>query len=431
MSIDREGFNEAIANMSIASSNYFKDYVFYMHLIAQCRLRFDPSLPAPAAVSFEHNYYNLHINPIVYNPLPLQQRIGILKHEMLHLCLGHLFRYNKDETNFKKFNFATDCALNQEIPKDHLPKGAIYPDNFPNPKAKDHWNETAEFYYNLLEDTDCEDESGEGKPNNKGQPSKGQGDQEGEGGGQPGNSSSSGGVVDDHEMWKTSKGDTFIQEEVTKNMMEKAADNTTKSRGNLPSSYAEMLEGVSRRREVDWKKVIRNVVGNKKANARKTIMRRDRRMPHARWLKGRTKDRIFELGVVSDVSGSVSDSALKLLWGEIINICHTYNTPVNVVQVDSQPTPPEELTKNTKAIERKAHGGTYLSPAIEMFKEHNTNFDALVVTTDGYLCHSDIEPFRDLKMPVIWLIEPDGQIMDGMDDGLMKAIKLKRKADDT
>tara|TARA_R110000782_G_scaffold115396_1_gene205453 strand:- start:86 stop:1348 length:1263 start_codon:yes stop_codon:yes gene_type:complete len=411
---DRAGFEEAIANMSIGSTQFYQDYVFYVHLIAQCRLIFDNTMQHLAAVNFVDNTYNLYICPAMFNAEPLEQRIGTLKHEMLHIALGHLFRYNKQDTNFNNFNLAADCALNQEINRDHIPTG-YYPDNFPNKKANNHWGQTTEFYYNLLE-TNKEDESTNKNSNNSQSKAGSSGNQQ--------KNPTEGKLIGDHAKWKETKGDEYVQQEITKNMLEKAADNTVKSRGNLPSNYVNMLENITRRREVDWKKVIRNVVGNKKANIRKTLMRKNRRMPNANWVKGRTKDRIFELAVISDVSGSVSDTALTALWGEIINICHMFNTPVKVVQVDTKPKAPEELTKNTKAINRKARGGTYLSPAINTLKEHKVPYNALVITTDGELCTSDVEPFSKLKVPVIWLIEHTGTVMPSMNQGTMRAIKL-------
>ena len=43
---DREAFEEAISNMTLTASPYFKDYVFYMHLISNCRVIFNTMLPA-------------------------------------------------------------------------------------------------------------------------------------------------------------------------------------------------------------------------------------------------------------------------------------------------------------------------------------------------------------------------------------------------
>lgn len=415
MSIDRSAFDEAIANMSMASSPYYKEYVFYLHLLAQCRVTFNTLLKAPAGVNFVNDHYNLHINPspvIGYSQnengemepiigfcsdMPLEHRIGILKHEMLHVALGHLLRVG--DKDFMKYNVASDTALNQEITREHLPEYALYPDNFPNKEVQPLWGETAEYYYELLEDME-EQEDGEGGNGFGGQP------------------------LDDHDLWMGNEGDPTLQQELTKNMVEKAGNEAIKSAGRLPSNYANMLDNLTIRREVDWKRVLRTIVGNKRANRKKTLLRRDRRMPFANWLKGRTKDRVFELAVVSDVSGSVSEDALKQVWGEIISICEMFNTPVTMVQVDTEPSPPEKLTKDSKAINRTRCGGTILAPAIEEFRKNNIDFDALVVTTDGYLFEEDIQPFAKTGKPVIWLIESTGNIMAEMNQGKMRAIKL-------
>ena len=415
-SIQRAAFDEAIANMSMQTSPYFKDYVFYLHLLAQCKVVFTESLKAAAGVGFKNDSYVLYINTAEVigtsdsgedilgftDRMPLEHRIGILKHEMLHVALGHLLRVKDGDKNFMKYNIASDCALDQEIPKEHLPSYAIYPDNnFPTKEKEVLWGQTAEYYYELIDDDSLQPPEG-------GEVSSGSGNY----------------IIDDHSSWQEVEGDPTLQQEMTKNMVEKAATETQKAKGNLPSQYAEMIDNLTMRREVDWKQILRRIVGNKKANQRKTLLRRDRRLPFANWIKGKTKDRIFELAVISDVSGSVSDKALIETWGEVIHICDLFNTPVTLVQVDTEPSKPEALTKQTKAIERKASGGTYLSPAIAKLHETNNKFDALVVTTDGYLFDQDIEPFYKLNKPVIWLIESTGQIMPEMNQGKMRAIKL-------
>lgn len=428
----KAAFDEAIKNMTASASPFFRDYVFYMHLISQCRLNFDENLRAAAGVSFHHDRYTLHLNPKSViaegidpktkkhvqvqgfcTDMPLEHRVGILKHEMLHIILGYYGRL--EDRNHEDFNKASDCAANQEINRQHLPDYAIYPDNLlSDPRKKVELRQTSEYYYDLLEKEEDKKQKGSSKPGN-GQGTKEKGD--GEDGFEP--------MLDDHSLWEESEGDPTLQQEFTKNMVEKAANTTQKCRGNLPSNYGQIIENLTVKREVNWKQLLRRVVGNKKANVRKTLMRKDRRLPKANWLKGKTKDRVFDLGVVSDVSGSVSDEALVSLWGEIINVCKLLDTTVNVVQIDTSPCPPMPLTATTKAIKRQRCGGTILAPAIETFKEHHCHFDALVVTTDGYLCTSDLDPFEQLRKPVIWLIEKQGQVMDGMNRGLMRAVKLK------
>lgn len=415
MTVDRSAFDETVANMAMQASPYFKEYVFYLHLLGQCRVVFTTQLQAAAGVNFKNDHYNLYINPspvIGYSQnkngemepimgfcsdMPVEHRIGIIKHEMLHIALGHLIRVG--DKNFMKYNIASDTALNQEITREHLPSYALYPDNIPTKEKNVLWKQTAEYYYDILDDDQIQKE-------------------------QQGGNGLGGIALDDHNLWTESEGDTTLQQELTKNMVEKAGNETIKSKGTLPCEYSNMLNGLMVRREVDWKRVLRSIVGNKRANTKKTLMRRDRRLPFANWIKGRTKDRIFELAVISDVSGSVSDKALQQVWGEIVSICDLFNTPVTMVQVDTEPTNPEKLTKKTRAVERKACGGTILAPALDKLREFNISYNALVVTTDGYLFSDDIEPFSKLHCPVIWLVESAGNIMDEMNQGRMRAIKL-------
>lgn len=436
--VNRRAFDEAIVNMTINSSKYAKDYMFYLYILSQCKVVFDDELPSPAGVAFCNDHYKLFINTknVIYSgkdeegndievngfstKMPLAHRIGIIKHEMLHIIYNHVGR--KEDRNHDAFNYATDCALNQDINRNHLPKFAIYPDNFPVshgiavPTFK-----SSEFYYELLNDEMKKRKNKKGKGNCKGN-STGPGSN-GEGKGEDEGNTTRGYI--NHDTWEKSEGDEGIKKELAKKMVEKAAEETQKSTGNLPSNYSSMINGLTENREVNWKQVLRWVVGNKKVNSRRTLMRRDRRLPDCNWIKGKVKDRVFDLAVISDVSGSVSDKALVKLWSTIINICNIYKTPVTMVQIDTEPSDPEKLTKTSTIIERKRCGGTVLSPAIEKLKEHKINFDALVVTTDGFLFYDDIDPFEKLGIPVIWLIEKDGKIMDQMTSGKMRAIQLK------
>lgn len=419
----RKAFDEAIAAMSLSVSPYFKEYYFYLHLIAQCKVVYDESMSAPAAVSYSGTRYTLHLNPRenlgvtqdgsiwhgFCESMPLEHRLGVLKHEMSHICLGHLIDISK--LDMKKHNYATDCALNQRINKDHLPKGCIFPDNFPTKEKNVLPFQNNEYYYSII-DLDSQSES------NNGSSQSGEGDGSGTGNGR---------VLDDHSKWtEGNTTDPETQKEVTRKMVEKAGEAAYKAIGSFPSEYLQMLENLAPKNDVKWEKYIKNVLGSRKANKRKTIMRKNRRLPNANWIKGCQKDRVLDIAVISDVSGSVSNEVLKSLWERLLTICKTFKTPITVVQVDTLPTTPEKLTLNTKTIERKANGGTILHPAINKLHEHNVKYSVLVVTTDGYLSSEDVVKFKEVNVPVIWLISHNGNIKKEMNQGNMKAIKLER-----
>lgn len=391
---------------------YSKDYLFYAHMIGQCSIKIDENMPSPAGVAFSIDHYNLYINPTMFDEFSLVERLAILKHEMLHILYDHVGR--KEDRVHLPWNYSSDCALNQDINPEHLPDCAITPKTLGEMlELYVKPNESSEFYYDLIKEKAEEmqqNEDGEGQ---------------GEGDSSDGKSSGKPRLLDNHDKWEESQGDKDLQQDITKKMVEKSQEETIKGKGNLPHQTGDWLDMHSRKNEVSWKKVLRGIVGNKRVGKRSTIMRQDRRMPNRPELRGKLKDRVFDLLVVGDVSGSMCDEAVITTLGEVRHICDITKTAVNLIQVDTEAYAPEKLDKKTKIIERKACGGTYLYPAIEMANKHNLEYNAIVVLTDGGLFNSDIEKFKSLNKKVIWLIEPSGYVMDEMNQGKMQAIKLK------
>jgi predicted metal-dependent peptidase len=448
-------FDEAISAMSVQSSPLSKDYIFYMYIVSNCRVHFEPTLPAAAAVNFQYDHFNLFINPLdviaeVEDPktgevkkilgfksLPLEQRVGVIKHECEHIVLNHLSNHKRVVEEYHSHhdlvNSAMDCALNQSIDPEHLPDYVLYPKNFSRvfnlPKQAPD-NLTWEQYYDLIpqeEKDKCQKEKEEQQKllkeiieklieqakNGESSPAKVKG------------KLPKGHTLDDHSKWSESQGDTEIARDLAKKIVDSAINETQKSRGNLPHNISVILNALSPSKEVPWQKVFRNVSGNRRVGVRHTLLRPDRRQPHHEWIKGKTKDRKFNWLLVVDVSGSMSDRALKTTLSETINLCKVTNTDAYMIQIDTQAHKPEKITSKTKFIERKASGGTYLSPALEKAAEHKIEYDAVVVVTDGYVSSDDIQPFYNLNKPVLWLIESDGEI-PSVEQGKMKAFKLKK-----
>jgi predicted metal-dependent peptidase len=211
-------------------------------------------------------------------------------------------------------------------------------------------------------------------------------------------------------------------------MLDRAITETQKSKGNLPSNISEWLNNLTKKREVDWRQVLRRLAGNKRANTRKTLMRRDRRLPDFNWIKGKTKDHIGSVAVVGDESGSVSDAELTDAIGECVHICKTLNTPIWYVPVDTQAHKPIQLKSNQTNFKRSACGGTVLAPALDKIHESRIPYNCLIVITDAFIDESDIDAFNGTRKPVIWLITSDGaDPHPKMQQGNAKAFKLKPK----
>jgi len=390
----RAGFDTALSNM-FGNSKYTSDYLYYAHIIGKCKIIFEEfegnHANSSIAVSFQKTHYVIHVNYSVFNSMSLEHRLADLKHECLHIIFNHISRLN--ERDHEKFNYATDCAINQLINSEHLSEGSVTPANFPaKPGTKIPLNLSGEHYYELVDDS-CTDKQPQGS---------------------------------DHSEWENSEGDPDLQKNITASMVEKAMEETAKSRGNIPSYISDQLSLLKKKKELDWKQLLRRQVSNKKANTRKTLIRRDRRLPDANWIKGRTKDRISNPCIVGDESGSVSNEELVQAVGEALHICNTLHTDLWYIPVDTEAHTPHKLTSNQRTFNRTACGGTVLEPAIDKIKEAGISPTSIIVITDGGISESDVVAYKATGLPIIWLITSAGYIMDSMNSGKMKAFKLSQ-----
>ena len=396
----RGKLDDTLAAM-FSNPEYRANYLFYAHVIGQCSIKIDKEIPAPAGVSFSVDHYDLYINPDEFGHYTLKERLAILKHEALHILYGHLGERGNGK-NPAGWNISTDCALNQHIDQDHLPECAILPKPL---EAKTGitvpMGQSAEFYYELLK-SEQQSQS------------------------QSSVFDSLNGVrtMDTHKTWDESVGDKDLQQDLTKRMIERAQTETLKGKGTIPAACADWIELHSRRSEVNWKRILRGIVGHKRVGTRSTIMRLDRRFPNREDLRGKTRDRMFNLLVVVDVSGSMSPAAINTTLAEVRNICDITKTDVDLIQVDTVAYEPEKLSKKTRSITRRGVGGTYLSTALDKAREKKIDYQAVIVLTDGGLYHKDLSVFAELNKRVIWLVESSGTVPDSMNTGKMQAFKL-------
>ncbi len=407
----RGKLDDTLAAM-FSNPEYRANYLFYAHVIGQCSIKIDKEIPAPAGVSFSVDHYNLYINPDEFGCYTLKERLAILKHEALHILYGHLGERGNGK-NPAGWNISTDCALNQHIDQDHLPECAILPKPL---EAKTGitvpMGQSAEFYYELL------------KSEMQKQPNQGDGEQRLQSQSSVFDSLNGVRTMDTHKTWDESVGDKDLQQDLTKRMIERAQTETLKGKGTIPAACADWIELHSRRSEVNWKRILRGIVGHKRVGTRSTIMRLDRRFPNREDLRGKTRDRMFNLLVVVDVSGSMSPAAINTTLAEVRNICDITKTDVDLIQVDTVAYEPEKLSKKTLSITRRGVGGTYLSTALDKAREKKIDYQAVVVLTDGGLYHKDLSVFAELNKRVIWLVESSGTVPDSMNTGKMQAFKL-------
>lgn len=380
-----------------SNSEYSDSYLFYACLVSKCTLVFNEEMKAPAGVSYCDCTYKLHINPIKFSEYALIERLAILKHEMLHIVNGHLNIRNDYMNNHKVANIAMDCSINQLIDKDHLPKNCILPEYLEKEiKQKLKRLEPSEYYYDILNNTN--------------------------------NSEDMNINFDPHETWEyTYPEDTIeTQKNITSDMLEEAKEMSLRITGSYPNEYSKWLKINKNKTEQNWKKLLKS--GLKKKGKIKSIFKPNRNYPNRMDLRGTIKNKIHNVLYIIDASGSVKNSEFKELNSEIISLCSELNLKITAIQVDSEASEPEILTKNTTLIERKRNAGTFLSKGLEKAFEHKLQFDSVIVSTDGFLDSVDIQNFIEINKKVIFLICSSGTVdyINNIKSKNLKVIKMAK-----
>jgi len=338
---------------------------------------------AGVRVNPETGHFEMVYNPEFFNGLTDEERTAVLKHEFYHLIFEHVTGRLPDAGMSKKWNFATDLAINSHI--DNLPEGALIPGegHFAElPKGK-----SAEWYYaNLPEGDNKENENGEGQSGDgqgepgegggQGQPGEGQ-EGQGQGGGEPQ-------PWDDHSGWGEAAGDNTANEiakQRLKESLKEAAQEAAKSNswGTVSQSVrTEIMDRLTAK--IDWKKVLRYFIKtSQKANKSSTIKRINRRYAYVH--PGRKVNRTAKIAISIDQSGSVDDGMLAQFFSELNKLAKL--AEFTVIPFDSAVGEDKiyvwKKGENRKR-ERVMYGGTDFDAPTKYVNERD--FDGHIILTD-------------------------------------------------
>lgn len=341
---------------------------------------------------------------------------GLLKHECYHLIFEHTTTRRHEP--HKVWNYATDLAINSLIPESELPEGGLIPgkafaeltdeqkEKMSDERIKRYEalstliasfpkEEASEWYFSrLMEDQDIVDAI-----NNEPIPGE-EGEGEGQGIGMPG-------TLDDHEGW-----DEMSEEEreLVKGKVRQAVEEAVKEcdkKGQWGSISAEtrgkIREMISK--EIPWQSILRNFVGmTRRANRHSNVRRLNRKYTgiHPGVQRGYTSS----IAVYIDQSGSVSDSELELLFGELRSlakqtefICYHFDTEVDEASETTW------RKGKTPTAHRTRFGGTDFSAPTKHANANRSRFDGYLILTDGFAC--DPGPS---KLRRGWVITTGGEV---------------------
>jgi predicted metal-dependent peptidase len=336
------------------------DEPFYGLFLIGINKQFTDKIPT-AGVSKQGIGMQLTINPEFYTNLTIPHRVGLIKHELLHIAFGHLIMRDL-YSDHKLFNIAADLEINQYIDSDKLPEGGLLLSSFPElnlPKKAG-----TKVYYNLLEQAE-----------------------------EDGTCPSLDSLMDemngeteyDHSTWSDfddlSEPDKKLMQKQVEHQLKDAAETTMKKQGTIPGECKELIDRLFHVEpaKFDWKQYLRRFVGNSSVVYTRKLRRKyNKRYAENPGLKIKFKNRIL-VGV--DTSASVNNDELKEFFNELHHMSKTGHH-ITIAQCDTRLGKVEDFNSK-KDWEIVGRGGTSFQPVIDHFNENKGTYTALIYLTDG------------------------------------------------
>lgn len=316
---------------------------------------------------------SLFINSENFSKLPLEEAVGVYKHEAMHVALLHPFRGHGYEP--KRYNTAADLVINPIILAEggKLPHGVLDGSKYPNM--------TTEQVYALLP-PEPEDKDGNGGSGGKGN-----------------------GPMDDDIRPAPDKS-AAAEANVMARVAQAAA--IAKAMGKMGGAMRDAVDAAMTP-SVDWTVVLREFLTETNVSDYSFARPNRRFVSRKIYLPSRhSQDAMGKLGVVVDTSGSMGAAQLRYAFGEIVGAVEGVSpSSLVVVYCDADVNhvdrfdraEPDDVRDSAKRV---GGGGTDMTVALDWFEEHEPDVKAIIVLTDGYT------PFgEERSVPVLWAIDND------------------------
>lgn len=391
-----------------------------------------------AGVSAQDGNVRFWWNPSFLAGLSASEVKGLLKHECYHLVFEHTTT-RKHEPHII-WNYATDLAINSLIDEDELPEGGLIPGKAfkaltqeqisqMGEKAADRYNmvsakiasfpknKHSEWYFaELMKDPDVKEaiESGEKMGGKSLAQALADGDVEID---EDGNLVDKNGnpitivpgTSDEHGEW--GEGMTEEQRELVNGKIKQALENAVKDCDNRNAwgSVSGSIRGKLREmvsKDIPWQSVLKQFCGMSRRADRASSIRRINRK-YAGIHPGQYRDYKANIAVYLDQSGSVSNSDLELLSGELSGLARRVEFTLFNFDTSVDETSERTLKKGRAVkLERTRCGGTDFRCVQDHANKNAGRFDGYLVLTDGYA--SDPGGANRLKRG--WVIVPTGKL---------------------
>ena len=361
----------------------------------------------PTAGVSKHNInYQLAINEEFWNSLDNdKKKIGLLKHELLHICFNHL--EDRDwYPNHELHNIAADLEINQYLALEYHPTpDIILLSSFPELNLPAFAG--TKVYYELLQQALDKGTS----PSLQNLMDALTASLDGDGGG---------GL---HPTWKEFDGISEADAKLAKAQIEHQIkgiinEHKNQGRGFVPGELQSWIDSMfeDRTPAYDWKAYFRRFFSSSsKIYTKKTRRKLNKRFSENPALKIKPKKNIL-VGV--DTSGSVGEKDLIEFFTEIQ---HMYKTGVTITVAEGDADIHNVYEYKGKMPDFvKGRGGTDMNPFIEYFNKHK-EFNSLIILTDGYIGSRTIQSFK----PTLLVICSNGESIEVVkENGWGNTIKI-------
>jgi predicted metal-dependent peptidase len=353
--------------------------------------------------------YQLAINEDFWNELKTDNaKIGLLKHELLHICFHHLTE-RENYHDHELHNIAADVEINQYLEPEYYPTPDILlPSTFPELNLP--LKAGTKVYYELLQQAKQQNTSPTLNALLEGDPDFG---------------GAYGSIADGmHPTWKEfdslSEADKNLIKAQVNHQIKNICESQSKDRGFIPSELKDYIDGLFEitPSSYDWKSLFRRFAGtSSKVYTKKTRRKLNKRFQENPALKIKFRKNIL-VGV--DTSGSVGHAALIEFFNEIYHM-HKTGVTITVAEGDADINNVYEY-KGKMPQFITGRGGTDMNPFITYFNKHK-QYNSLVILTDGYIGEKNVNTFK----PMITVLCSEGNsIQDVKDNGWGNVIKMQK-----
>jgi len=404
------------------------DEPFYSKVLRGITKKKEETIPT-AGVMVRDGYVNMIWNPRFLASLLLEGKNkikGLLIHECLHLVFEHCTE-RKHEPHLI-WNYATDCAINSLIPRDHLPNCGIIPgeafteltaeqEEKMTQEQKDRYQRMSDFIEALPKGLSSEEYFALFMQNED--IKKDLEDQQGEGGeGIPG-------LMDDHEGW----GDmTDEEKELVKGKLKQAITDAAKecdAKGSWGSVSGDTRAAIRAMisKEVPWEQLLKKFCGmTRRSDRRSSRKRLNKKYPGVH--SGFKRSYTASIAVYIDQSGSVGEAELQLLFGELANLANRIE--FTAFHFDTEVDEDSETVwrgGRTPQAHRTRCGGTCFRAPARHAEKNKHKFDGYIILTDGYAPDPGAT-----RMRRAWVITPNGTTEPWMSGAKQSVIAIPERA---